>query len=189
MTSSQTRYSATAIAFHWLIFALIASGFALALYMTGLPLSPQKLKYISWHKWIGVTVFILAIARLCWRLAHPAPPLPGTVPRWQRGVANAIHMLLYALIIAIPITGWLMSSASGVPTVYLGLVELPNPLARNKELAEFLKSMHALLNYTLLALVILHVAAALKHQLVDRDEVLSRMLPLVKPREGPAPHA
>jgi cytochrome b561 len=180
----QTRYNALAITLHWLIFILVASGFALALYMTELPLSPQKLRYISWHKWIGVTVFALALARVGWRLAHPAPPLADSIPPWQRSAANATHLLLYALIVAIPLSGWLMSSAAGVPTVYLGIIPLPNPLARDKELAELIRSVHALLNYTLLALVIVHVAAALKHHFIDRDDVLARMLPLVKPREG-----
>ena len=182
MTLPPTRYTSTAITLHWLIFALIACGFALALYMTGLPLSPQKLKYISWHKWIGVTVFALALARVCWRLTHPAPPLPASIPVWQRSAANATHALLYGLIVVIPLTGWLMSSALGVQTVYLGIVPLPNPLARDKELGELLRSFHVLLNYTMLALVAIHVAAALKHHLVDRDAVLARMLPLVKPR-------
>ncbi len=182
MTALPTRYTTTAIALHWLIFTLIACGFALALYMTGLPLSPQKLKYISWHKWIGVTVFALALARLAWRLTHPAPALPASTPAWQRRLANATQALLYGLIIVIPVTGWLMSSAFGVPTVYLGVVPLPNPLARDKELAELLRSAHVFLNYTMLALVIVHIAAALKHYLIDRDEVLARMLPFIRPR-------
>ena len=184
MTSLPTRYTATAIALHWLIFTLIACGFALALYMTGLPLSPQKLKYISWHKWIGVTVFALALARVCWRLTHRAPALPASIPAWQRSAASATHVLLYGLIIAIPLTGWLMSSAFGVQTVYLGIVPLPNPLARDQELAELLKSFHVLLNYTMLSLVFIHAAAALKHHYLDKDDVLARMLPFVKPRRN-----
>ena len=185
MPAPSTRYTATAIALHWLIFALIACGFTLALYMTGLPLSPAKLKYISWHKWIGVTIFVLMLARLVWRLAHPAPPLPASMPAWQRSAARVSHVMLYILIIAIPLTGWLMSSAFGVPTVYLGLIPLPNPLARDKELAELLRSAHLFLNYTMLALVIIHVAAALKHHLADKDDVLARMVPFIHPRRAP----
>lgn len=185
MPAPSTRYTATAIALHWLIFALIACGFTLALYMTGLPLSPAKLKYISWHKWIGVTIFMLMLARLVWRLAHPAPPLPASMPAWQRSAARVSHVMLYILIIAIPLTGWLMSSAFGVPTVYLGLLQLPSPLGRDKELAELLKSAHLFLNYTMLALVIIHVAAALKHHLADKDDVLARMAPFIHPRRDP----
>lgn len=174
------HYTRTAISLHWLIFVLIACSFPLAVYMVDLPLSPQKLKYVSWHKWIGVTIFLLAIARVAWRLRYPAPPLPPAMPAWQRHAAGATHVLLYALIIVIPLTGWLMSSAYGVPTVYLGLIQLPDLLARDKALAEQLKLVHVALNYTMLALIVFHAAAALKHHLVDRDDVLMRMLPFLK---------
>ena len=174
------RYTATAIFLHWLVFALIACGFALAVYMVDLPLSPHKLKYFSCHKWIGVTVFLLALARVAWCLKHPAPALPPTMPAWQQRAAAASHLLLYALIVVIPLTGWLYSSAAGVPTVYLGMLPLPDLLAKNKILAEQLKLVHVTLNYTLLILVITHAAAALKHHFGDRDDVLARMLPWVK---------
>jgi len=167
---------------HWLMFMLIACGFSLALYMVGLPLSPQKLKYFSWHKWIGVTVFLLAVARLAWRLTHPAPALPATMPLWQQRAAALNIVALYMLILVIPLTGWLYSSATGVPTVYLGLVQLPDLLVRNKVLAEQLRLAHVTLNFSMLALVIIHSAAALKRHLVDRDDVLWRMLPFIKLR-------
>jgi len=176
------HYGATAIALHWLIFMLIACGFALAVYMVDLPLSPQKLRYFSWHKWIGVTVFVLAGMRLAWRLTHPAPALPATMPRWQQRAAAANLVALYMLILVIPLTGWLHSSATGVPTVYLRLVQLPDLLTRDEALAELLKFVHVMLNYTMLILVITHAAAALKHHFVDHDDVLLRMLPFVKLR-------
>ena len=172
---TSTRYTATAILLHWLIFVLITCGFALAVYMVDLPLSPQKLKYFSWHKWIGVSVFWLALVRVVWRLAHPAPALPATLPAWQRRAAAMSHILLYVLILAIPVTGWLYSSASGVPTVYFGVWQLPDLLAKSKPLADQLKLIHVTLNYTMLMLVIIHAAAALKHHFLDRDEVLARM--------------
>jgi cytochrome b561 len=178
-----SRFSATAIALHWLVFVLIACGFALALYMTELRLSPLKLKYYSWHKWIGVTVFMLAAARVAWRFTHAAPPLPLSMPAWQRRAAAISHVLLYALILVIPVSGWLYSSAAGVPTVYLGLLQLPDFLERDKALAEVLKSVHVILNYTLLALVVTHAAAALKHHFIDGNDVLARMLPFVKQPE------
>lgn len=179
--STPARYTSTAIALHWLMFALIASGFALAVYMTGLPLSPQKLKYFSWHKWIGVTVFMLVVARLAWRLTHPAPALPAMMPAWQQRAAALIHAALYALVLVIPPTGWLYSSATGVPTVYLGLLQLPDLLEKDKALAGQLKLVHVTLNYTMLTLVVIHIAAALKHHFVDRDGVLRRMLPFIRP--------
>jgi cytochrome b561 len=169
---------------HWVIFALVTGGFALAVYMVDLPLSPLKLKYFAWHKWIGVTVFILAVARVAWRLVHAAPPLPASIPVWQRRVANAVHVVLYALIVSIPMTGWLYSSAAGVPTVYLGVIPLPDLLAKDKALAELLKSVHVTLNYTLLLLVVMHAAAALQHHFFARDDVLRRMLPGAGRRQG-----
>ncbi len=179
MTSAS--YTRTAISLHWLTLVLIACGFALAVYRVDLPLSPQKLKYFSWHKWIGVTVFMLAVARLAWRLTHPAPASPAMLPLWQQRAAASVHAALYVLILAIPLSGWLYSSATGLPTVYLGLVQLPDLLPRDKALTAQLKLVHVTLNYTLLMLVVVHTAAALKHHVVDRDDVLRRMLPFVKP--------
>ena len=181
-TTAPARYTKTAIALHWLIFVLIACGFTLAVFMVDLPLSPQKLKYFSWHKWIGVTVFLAALVRVGWRLTHPAPALPATMLQWEKRAAAAGHAALYILIVIIPVTGWLYSSATGVPTVYLGLVQLPDLVPKDKPLAEQLKLVHISLNYTLFVIVCIHAAAALKHHFVDRDEVLSRMVPVVKPR-------
>lgn len=178
--AASAHYTRTAIALHWLIFVLIACGFTLAVYMVDLPLSPQKLKYFSWHKWIGVTVFLAALVRVAWRLTHPAPSLPATMPRWEQRAAAMGHAALYVLIVIIPITGWLYSSATGVPTVYLGLVQLPDLVPKDKPLAAQLKLVHISLNYTLFVIVCIHAAAALKHHFVDRDEVLGRMLPFVK---------
>jgi cytochrome b561 len=99
------------------------------------------------------------------------------MPQWQQHAARAVHGVLYALLIAIPLSGWLYSSASGVPTVYLGLWQLPDLVDRGKALADTLRGVHRALNWTLAALVALHVAAALKHHIVDRDGLLQRMLP------------
>jgi cytochrome b561 len=173
------RYTRTAIVLHWLIALLIVCGFCVGLTMTGLKFSPLKLSLYSYHKWIGVTVFTLAVLRVLWRFARTPPPLPESVPAWQRSAAAALHVLLYLFILVIPVTGWLYSSAAGVPTVPFGIsaLQLPDLLERNKELADSLRFLHMTLNYSLAALVTLHVAAALKHQLVDRDGLLNRMNP------------
>jgi cytochrome b561 len=176
------RYTTTAIALHWSIALLLLCSAGLGLYMVGLTLSPAKLKLYSWHKWVGVTIFMLAVLRVAWRLTHPAPPLSDATPPWQRKAAAVSHFLLYLLLLSIPVSGWLMSSALGVQTVYLGLLPLPDLLARDKALGEQLKLVHLTLNCTLAALVAVHAAAALKHHFVDRDDVLHRMLPLVRPR-------
>ena len=188
-------YTHTAIALHWIIALLIFTGFGLGLTMTEMAFSPDKLKFYSWHKWIGITVFSLAALRLLWRLSHPAPPLPGTMRAWQMRAARASHGLLYFLFFAIPISGWLFSSAKGIPTVYLGLIPLPDLLnkdigeivliAANAEkpftVAELLRLTHKTLNYSMGALIILHIAAAIKHYAIDRDEVVTQMIPALKP--------
>jgi cytochrome b561 len=176
------RYGATAIALHWVAAVLIIGNLAFGLYMVDLPLSPAKLRYYSWHKWAGVTIFLLSAARVLWRVAHPAPALPASMPAWQRTAANASHHLLYVLFFAAPLTGWLFSSAAGFQTVYFGVVPIPDLLAKDKELADALKLVHRYVNYSLAALVVVHAAAALKHHLVDGDDVLARMLPFLPPR-------
>ncbi|AOI98899.1 MULTISPECIES: cytochrome b [Burkholderia] len=179
--ASPARYAHTAIALHWLIALLIVCGFALGWVMTDIPgFTPTKLKYFSWHKWIGVTVFALAVVRVLWRATHLPPPLPGDTPAWQRAVSHGVHMLLYVLMIVIPVTGYLYSSASNIPVVYLGIVPLPRLIDPDPALKETFKTLHVSLNYILLSLVAMHVLAALKHQLLDRDGLLSRMLPSAK---------
>lgn len=162
---------------HWLIAALVVAGFTLGLSMVGLSFSRQQLQWYAWHKWIGITVFLLSCARLVWRWGHPPPPPPPTTPPWQARAARLAHGLLYALLLIIPLSGWLYSSASGVQVVYLGLFPLPDLLPKDKALATVFRACHELLNFALLALVCVHVAAALKHHYVDGDPVLLRMLP------------
>jgi len=174
---TQSRYTGTARALHWLAALLIFCGFGLGLFMTGLDIAPATLRYYAWHKWIGITVFLVAAARLAWRAAHPPPPLPETMPSWQVTASRATHAALYALMLAIPISGWIYSSATGVSVVYLGLVPLPDLIPKDREVAKTLLIVHKSLNYLLAAVVTMHVAAALKHQFVDRDGVLDRMLP------------
>jgi cytochrome b561 len=176
------RYTGTAIALHWIVAGLIAGAFGLGLIAVELAVSPQKLRLYSWHKWIGVSLAMLAVVRIAWRLWHPAPALPSGMRRWEQLVATATHTLLYTLLLALPVTGWLMSSASGFPVVYFGVLALPDLVAKDKALADSLKLLHYALNKTLLLLIVLHVTAALKHHVIDRDNVLLRMLPFLKPR-------
>jgi cytochrome b561 len=173
--SSVTRYSTPAVVLHWLMALLIFVGFPLGLTMVDLPLSPDKLKLYSYHKWIGVTVFVLVAARLGWRLTHTPPPLPGGTAVWEGRASAIVHGLLYLLMIAIPLSGWLMSSAKGFQTVWFGVLPLPDLLEKNRELGDLLAGVHKALNFTLLALVILHVAAAFKHHFIERQPFLQRM--------------
>ena len=185
MNPHLNRYTGVAITLHWLIAAAILGTFLLAQYMTELELSPAKLKLYSYHKWIGVTIFLLVLIRIAWRVSHRPPAPPAAMPAWQHSAASIAHFFLYALTLAIPVSGWLMSSAAGFQVVYLGLLPIPDLLAKSKDMADQLKQLHEALNWLMVLVVALHVAAALKHHLVDRDDVLRRMLPFVKKRSVP----
>jgi cytochrome b561 len=174
-------YTTTAVALHWVIAALIAGGFALGWTMTRIPgITPEKLRFYSWHKWIGVTVLALALIRIVWRATHRTPPLPENMSARQQWSAHAVHVALYLLMIAIPVSGYLYSSAANVPVVYLGVVPLPTLITPDPTLKAWLKTVHIALDYGMFVLVLGHAAAAVKHQWIDRDGLLRRMLPFLK---------
>jgi cytochrome b561 len=178
----RTRYGTVAIAFHWLLALAIIGSLSVGIYMHELPFSPLRLKLFNWHKWAGITILALSAARLLWRLAHRPPELPAemvaAMPEWQRRAHHATHAALYLLFFAVPLAGWAYSSAAGFPIVWLGVLPLPDWVPVNKELADaFYKPLHQTLAFALAGLVLLHIAAALKHQFVDRDGLLLRMWP------------
>ncbi|MES2238042.1 MAG: cytochrome b [Pseudomonadota bacterium] len=174
--SDSTTYTGTAIAFHWLIALLILAVFPLGVYMHELPLSPTKLQLYSYHKWLGITVLMLAILRVLWRASHRPPALPASLPRWQQIATHAVHHSLYFLLVLIPLSGWLMSSAKGFQTVWFGVFPLPDLVTKDKALGDLLQEVHEVLNFTLLGLVSLHILAALKHHFINRDGIFMRML-------------
>lgn len=180
MNRSAPGYGAPAIASHWLLALLIAGNFAFALYFIDLPFSPQKLRYFAWHKWAGAIVLPLVAVLLGWRAIHGEVTLPSHMPRWETRLSRTTHFLLYLFFLAVPISGWLYSSAAGFQTVLFGRIPIPDLLPRDPELAEGLKAAHRWINYALAATVAFHVAGALKHHFIDHDDVLSRMLPLLK---------
>ncbi len=179
-----SSYTGIAIGLHWLIAVAIVGSFSLGLYMADLPLSPQKLKLYSWHKWVGVSIFLFVLLRLGWRLTHRPPAMPPGMPAWQVKAAAATHVLLYVLMFAVPLSGWLMSSAKGFQTVWFGVLPLPDLLDKNKELGDLLQQVHMLLNFSMAALVVAHLGAALKHHFLDRDDMLARMIPFLGTATG-----
>jgi cytochrome b561 len=174
--ATHPRYTGTAIALHWLLAVMILGALALGVYMVDLPMSPQRLKLYNWHKWLGVSILVLSAIRLLWRMSH-RPPADPPMPAWQRRAAHGAHMALYALFFGLPLSGWAYSSAAGFPVVWFGVLPLPDFVPVDKPLSELFKTIHELLGWALACLVTLHVGAALKHQLVDRDGLLLRMWP------------
>lgn len=179
------RYTLVAMILHWTMALGIVALAAIGLYMTHVKLPPQRLFYLyQLHKSIGITVLLAAVLRLGWRLAHRAPPLPGTIPPAQRAVAGATHWLLYFSLFALPLTGWAVVSASpfDIPTELYGVIHWPDlpilpALVHKKQVEAVLEDVHAYGAWALIALVVVHAGAALHHHFVRQDGVLRRMLP------------
>lgn len=172
-----SRYGLTAILLHWLVALLIGAAFALGVVMVEIPgLTPTKLRYFSWHKWLGVSVLALAALRLLWRWWRGVPPAEN-MPVWQQRAAAVGHALLYVLMFAVPLSGYFYSLAAGVPVVYLGVWPLPVLMEADPVLKPVLKQLHIALVYVMSVIIMVHILAALKHHFVDRDGVLKRILP------------
>ena len=181
VNQAAARYSPVASALHWVLGIALVAMFGFGLYMTDLPFSPQRLKLYNWHKWAGVTILFLSMLRLLWRLTHRPPALPAAVvqkmPGWQMRAHSATHVALYGLFFVVPLIGWAYSSAAGFPVVLFGVLPLPDFVSPDKDLAALIKPWHEISAFALAGLVVLHVAAALKHQFIDRDGLMGRMLP------------
>ncbi|MXN67252.1 cytochrome b [Stappia sp. GBMRC 2046] len=179
-------YGAVAIAFHWTMAVLLLVLVGLGLYMTGLEQNdPSLFPLYQLHKSLGLAALALAVLRLGWRTVNPSPRLPQTMPRLEKAAAHLGHAGLYALMLAIPLSGWLMVSASpwGIPTVFFNLfnvphLPVPDALGEKAAAEALLKEVHEVLGWFLIVLVGLHAAAALKHHFISRDTVLRRMTSL-----------
>ncbi len=169
------RYTVVARMLHWLMALALTALVIVGYTMKALPLSPLKLQVYSWHKWTGISLLILVVLRLIWRLLNRPPALPVGMSRLTRALAHGGHAALYVLMLAIPLTGWLMSSAKGFQTVWFGVIPLPDLVSKDKPLGELLVQVHIFLNYALITMVSLHILAALKHQFIDRDGLLRRI--------------
>ena len=178
--SHATRYTAIAQAFHWLIAALVVTQFVLANMADDLPIGLHKLALLARHKSFGMTVLMLAILRLLWRLKNPPPALPPGMRPWERFLARTTHAVFYTLLFGMPITGWMMSSAKNYSVSWFGVFTWPNLIGKNESAFEALRTTHGILAGVLFYTAILHILAALKHHFWDKDDVLTRMLPLGK---------
>ena len=175
-THTPVRYTRTAMALHWFLALAILGAFALGLYVADLSPSPERLQFITWHKWAGITILALSGLRLLWRVTH-RPPADVPMPAWQLRAAQVMHLALYGLFFAVPLAGWAYSSAAGHPIVWFGVLPLPDFVPVDKPLAHDLKELHEALAWALVVIAGLHIAAALKHQLIDRDGLIDRMRP------------
>jgi len=182
MAEPRNRYSTVSLTLHWLIAALVVTQVTLiwAHEATDGPISRE---FVQIHKSVGLGILALTLGRLGWRIANPAIPLPEAMPRWEKLLARATHVLFYAFLIGMPLVGWAASSAGGREIQWFGLFQWPLlPIGGGREVAGRLIDMHELAAKGLYALIALHVIGALKHHFVVRDNVLHRMIPLIPRR-------
>ncbi|CAN5315609.1 cytochrome b [soil metagenome] len=168
-------YTAGAIALHWAVALMVFALLGLGWYMDDLPEGVARSASIQLHKSIGISVFLLMLIRVLWRLSHRPPPL-NRVPGWQIRLARSNHCLMYVLLFVQPLSGYLSSSFSGYPTQYAG-IELPHWGWRDEALNDLFSTVHQINSKVLAALIVLHILGALTHLLVYRDSVVRRMLP------------
>jgi len=170
-------WGAPAKLFHWGMAALIAAQIALGLLAAAWRLSPTKIELFFWHKSTGMLILLLMALRLAWRLANPTPELPSGMPAWERAAARSSHALLYFLMVALPLTGWIVNSASNIPFRVFWTIPLPAIVAPDKAVADAFALVHRGLFVLLVLVLAAHIAAALRHHFVKRNAVLERMLP------------
>lgn len=173
-----TKYSKVAIALHWILAALIISNFVLVSMAQDVA---RELRgpYMNPHKAIGISILLFSVFRLYWRMGHKPPPLPDAISGWQAKLGKFVHALFYFLIIAVPLSGWIMASAhpQAPPVSFFGLFEITLPIGKSMSLAGAAYATHEILTKPLAILIILHILAALKHQFADRLPFIQRMLP------------
>jgi cytochrome b561 len=172
------RYTNVAITLHWLVVLLVLTLVGMGLYMTDIPRgTPERAFFYNLHKSIGVTTGIIVLIRLWWRARNPPPPLPATVPGWQVTVSRVSHALLYTCLIIMPVAGFSASQFTKYGVTYFELFKIPPMGTENKAIYDLLQGIHETTAWVLIALIIVHVLAAFKHLLLDRDGVFQRMLP------------
>lgn len=179
LSNTDDRYGLPAVALHWIMAALIFGLFGLGLWMADLPKNDFRVSMFGLHKSLGALLLILLVVRVVWRIVNPTPrPVPG--PAWQQNAAHWAHLALYGLMIAVPVAGWLMSSAAGRPVSLFGLFNLPTLIGPNHDLKETLEEVHGLLAWVMIGLVFVHAAAAVWHHRFLNDGVMARMVPFLR---------
>lgn len=177
LRNTTRHWGGVAQLFHWVMAIGIFGMMALGWIMVNLPMGPTQFQLYSLHKSLGITLLTLAVLRLVWRLANPAPPLPADMAPWERRLAGATHVVLYAVIFAMPLSGYVINSAANFPLNVFGLVQIPNLTPESERLETIASWTHLTLFWVLSGLLVLHIGGALRHHFIQHDNVLRRMLP------------
>lgn len=173
--NTANRFGLIAILLHWIMALLLIGLVAIGFYMTYIPISLEKLKYYGWHKEFGILALMLVIVRLSWRLGNITPSL-SNLQTWERLLARAAHYGFYFFMFALPISGWLLTSAADLPVSFFAWFTLPNLVSASEPNRLLFTEIHEWLAYGLIATFCLHVAGAMKHFIIDRDDILQRIL-------------
>ncbi len=176
ITDNKHSYGSVTKFLHWGMFIMIIGLFIVANSMNGLPVGPDKFKLMGLHKSIGLTLFFLLVGRIVWRLSN-ATPKDDDVPAWEYFAAHGLHVALYGVLLLMPISGMMMTFAGGYPLSWFGVIDMPNLIGKNEQLAATAKFIHSTSAYLLLLMVTGHVGAALFHKFVRKDGIMQRMLP------------
>jgi cytochrome b561 len=180
LENGEDRYGAIALLFHWSMALLVIGLAALGLYMVTLPdvgFDTKKVTLVLYHKEFGVLALVLLATRLSWRVTQILPRLVENLPDWQQIAARFVHLSFYGLLVALPMTGCLMSSAAGIPVSFFGLIMLPDFVNRDDDLFQLYMAIHKWLGYVLILFIFVHAGAALRHHFVFKDDTLRKMLP------------
>lgn len=175
--NTDNQYGLIAIIFHWIMAVLIIGMLALGLYMADLPISLQKLKLYGIHKEFGILILMLVCLRIIWRTYNISPRLPTYMIKWQTMLARLVHYAFYFFMIAMPITGWIISSSADVSVSFFGLFLLPNLVSPDKNMQSLFSEIHSWLAYGLITIIILHVAAVIEHIAIHKNNLLKKMWP------------
>lgn len=181
LSNTTDSYGSVTKTLHWLIALLVLGMLIVGFVMASLPEGPTQHSLIAWHKSIGMTLLLLMVIRLGWRFANPPPALPATVPHWEHLAARSLQNLFYLLLFAMPISGWVMSSLGGHSVMVWGWFNAALPVAQNKQMADNVWTAHVVIAWVIIGCLALHIAAALKHHFIEKNNVLRRMLPGYRP--------
>lgn len=175
--NSEVQYGVVTKSLHWIMALLVICLLGVGLYMGTMSLSAAKIQVYNLHKSLGICVLFLIIGRICWHIISRTPHFVETLKPWEKKAATLVHFSLYILLIAMPLSGWIFSSAAGRPVQFFGIFTLPDIVAPDENIAKTFRALHGYIGYALMALIAMHIAGALKHHFIDKDPTLKRMLP------------